>query len=438
MKHLFKYIVGLTVSLMVNHIAMAADTADVAHPTESLDKVVAVVNNDVITENELKRRMEIIKKQFIEKNTPIPANDALVKQVLEYMVSERLQLEVAHEQGVTVPDAAVDEAVKNIAGRNNFSVDQFKEMLAQDGYAYEQFRNDLRTEMILGRVQQRQIMSQVNISEREVDAALKQKALTANRDQYHVGHILIELPENPTSKDIQVGEEKADKVYKQLKEGLNFAEAAASYSADQLALQGGDMGWKQLAELPNIFVEPLLKMSTGDISKPIRTQNGFHIITLLDKKSEETQAKFLDQTQARHILIKTNAITSDADAQKILNSLRERIAKGELFADLAKEYSDDPLSGKDGGNLGWVSPGDLVPAFEAVMNKLPIGEVSEPFKSNFGWHILEVQGRRKFDNTKAAEEDEMRRLIQNRKYQEALQEWILQLRDQAHVEIKAP
>jgi len=432
---MFKKSCKLLITTLSLWVAVTCSLPAAAEP-QALDKVIAVVNDDVITQQELNRRALMIAAQLHANNKPLPPQNIFVKQVLEYMINERLQLQIAQSNGINADDTKVDNALVRIAQQNNMNLEQFRQVIEKDGYSYNQFREDIRHEITISEVQQRQARSQASVSEQEIDNFLKQTLLSQRNGEYRIAHILIALPEDPTPDQVAAAKEKADKILVEIKANKDFSELAASYSDGQNALEGGDLGWRNIAELPHLFLTPLINMPVGGTSDVLRNPSGFHIIKLLDKKINQSTHQ-VQETHARHILIKTSVITKDKDAQRILSELRQRILKNEDFGKLAREYSDDTASATEGGDLGWSSPDAFDAVFAAEMEKLAPNQISQPFKSAFGWHIVQVLGRRTMDNTQEYERNQVRQLIQRRKYEDALQDWVTQLRAAAHVEIKS-
>lgn len=408
-----------------------------AAPRQSLDTIIAIVEEDVITQTELDKKIKQIKKQLAMNDTPLPSGDLLEKQTIDHMITERLALQVAKRAGVQVDDAMLNEVIKRIAKQNNTTTAEFRKTIESEGIAFDDFKEDLRNELIVTRTQQRAVASRINISDREIDEMVKKvREQSAATEEYHLGHILLTLPENPSSEQIQKTKQKAEKIISEINSGANFSQMAASYSSGPQALKGGDLGWGKLAELPTVFSPVVADMKVNDVSTPIRTPNGFHIIKLLDVRNQQQKHEVV-QNHVRHILITPNAVLSDADAKLRLEELRSRIEKGANFADLARAHSNDLPTASKGGDLGWIeaSPA-LDKTFTMVMNETPTSQLSQPFRSEFGWHILEVLGRRTQDDTEQFQRDRARQYLENSKFREALQSWLTELRDSAHIEIR--
>ena len=402
-------------------------------PLEPVDKIVAVVNDDVITGTELDTRLHSIKEQLKNQSSPIPPDAVLKKQVLDRMILATLQLQLADQNGIRVDDETLNRTIERIAGDNKLSLPEFRSVLEKEGYDFATFREDIRREILISRVQQRQVSDRIMVTEQEIDNFLATQRAQGNTGaEYHLAHILIAVPDASSSERIQAARQRAEDVLKKLRSGANFQETAIAVSDGQQALQGGDLGWRKAGELPTLFVDTVTHMKTGDVSDLIRSPSGFHIIKLLEQRNE--QRHIVTQTHARHILIRTDELTSDAAAQARLKDIRQRIQGGADFTALARQYSNDTATANNGGDLGWVNPGEMVPKFQAQMDKLGTGEISEPFKTGFGWHIVQVLDRRRHDDTDAFIRSQAREAIRQRKTEEELQSWLARLRDDAYIE----
>ena len=398
-----------------------------------LESIAAVVNNDVISSSELTRKTLEIKDRLRQNNTPLPPDPVLRQQVLENLITQHLQLQIAERAGIRVDDEMLNRAVHNIATQNNLTLEQFRDVLEKDGYDYTQFRESLRNDIAINRLRQRQVDNRITVSEEEIDNFLANLKAQGVTDQaYHLGHILIAVPEAASPKQIQAAQQKAEEVLNRLRAGADFAQTAVSVSDDPQALQGGDLGWRKAGELPSLFADTVIKMQPGEISNLIRSPSGFHIIKLLEKRDEQSQV--ITQTHARHILMRPTELISEQEIESRLQQLKQRIESGDDFADLARSNSEDPGSAAAGGDLGWVDPGTMVPEFEQQMNKLEINQISEPFKSRFGWHIVQVLERRNHDDQGKTQRSKVRELIRQRKIEQETQNWLRQLRDEAYVE----
>ena len=405
-----------------------------APPIKPLDSIVAVVNDDVITRHDLDEHYDRAVQQLKARKIPLPSRAVLEKQLLERMISDRIQLQYANQTGIRVDGPTLDKALNRIAAQNNMNLEQFRTALAKEGMAFNKFRDDIRDEIILQRLHERDVDSKVNVTEAEVDGYLENQAKQGQEDEYNFDHILIRIPEAATTEQIQQQRARAQKVLDELKKGANFAQLSASYSDASNALDGGNVGWRRGSQLPTPFADILAKMQPGQVSDIIRSSNGFHILKLVDKRGQNSKM-VVQQTHVRHILIKTNELVSATDAKNRLLQIRERLLNGAKFADMARQYSDDSSAAK-GGDLGWVSPGETVPEFEHAMNALKPGEISQPVQSPFGFHLIEVLARRDQDVTKERQRLLARQALRERKIEAAQEEWLRQLRDSAYVEYR--
>ncbi len=400
---------------------------------KSLDQIVAVVNDDVITRSELESRMNEMLVQLQQKSTNLPPIEILREQVLERMISKRLQLQTADRLGLSVDDDTVTKAIANIAETNNITLLQLREVLERDGISFPHFREQLREDILINRLKQKEVINRIVITDQDIDNFLAREIGTQRqRAAVHLQHILIATPEGASPEDVQAAKEKAQSVYQELQQGADFGEMAIRVSDSRQALEGGDLGWIETSRIPSLFTQLVDELEPGAISEPIRNASGFHIVKLLEVQGG--QKLIVKQTHARHILINTNEIVSDREARQRLETLRERIVNGESFEALARAHSDDKASAIRGGDLGWTSPGDLVPQFEEQMDALPLGDISEPFKTPFGWHIVQPLERRQYDNTEEALRNNARQAIQKQKSEEAIELWLRRLRDEAYVE----
>lgn len=408
--------------------------ANVPDDAQLLDGIAAIVNEDVITAREVDRQMQLIIGQLQARNQGLPPKDMLRTQVLERLILQRLQLQMAARNRIDVADEAVNRAILNFAQQNNMSLSQFREALQSEGFAFADYRQNIREEMIISRLRQRVVVSQVSVSNQEVDELLAGEA-SRGGTEYRIGHILLALPEGADNDKITSVRDKARGLIGRLREGADFAQLAISNSDGQQALEGGDLGWRSPAQVPSLFAGIITGMKTGDVSDAIRSPSGFHIIKLLEQRSNEERV-IVDQSLARHILIRPHQALSDSEARARLEQLLQRIRQGESFAELARSHSDDPVSASQGGSLGWVSPGMMVPEFEEVMVSTQPGKVSEPFRSPYGWHIIKVEDRRRQDVTEENRRERARQAIHMRKVEEQGELWLRRLRDEAYVELR--
>ena len=416
-------------TLLFGHPAIAAEDDGVV----KIDRVVAVVEQSVITEFELAERIRTVAAQIEKSGGQLPPENILAKQVLERLINDRVLLDYASQTGLKVDDNQLDRTIERIAEQNKLSVPEFKKALEADGISYRKFREDIRNEIIIARLREREVENKINISESEIDNYLTTQANSA-QDEYDLAHILIRTPEDSSPEDLQKLKAKAEEALDKLNQGTDFAQVSASYSDAPNALEGGKLGWKAAGQIPELFAEAIKPLSPGALTPILRSANGFHILKLLDRRGNAT-SMLVDQTKVRHILIKLTEVVSENDAKHRMESIKERLEHGGDFQALARQYSEDG-SASNGGNLGWINPGDTVPAFEQAMNKLGINEISEPVRSPFGFHIIQVLERRKQDMSKEAARLKARQEIRAKKADEAYQDWVREQRDRAYVELR--
>jgi peptidyl-prolyl cis-trans isomerase SurA len=400
-----------------------------------MDRIIAIVDQGVITEQELADRMRTVSAQLKKQGTALPPQEILEKQILERLISDSLQLQLAAQTGLKVDDTQLDKTIERIAEQNKISVDEFKDAIEKDGISMRKFREDIRSEITLARLREREVDNKLNISEGEVDNYLTTQANRGEeQDEFEVSHILIRTPEDASPEDLEKAKTKTQEALKQLADGTNFSQVSAAFSDAPNALEGGALGWKSGAQMPALFLEALKNMQVGEVAKPIRSPNGFHVLKLTNRRGG-TSSLVVGQTHTRHILIKLSEVVSEKDAKRKMDGIKERLDNGTKFEEMARQYSEDG-SANNGGDLGWVNPGDTVPPFEKAMNALGLGEISEPVLSSFGWHIIQVLERRQQDMTKEASRLKARQEIRARKAEEAYQDWIRELRDRAFVELR--
>ena len=402
---------------------------------QAIDRVVAVVNDEAITQYELDDAKRVVLQQLKQQKVAQPPADVLERQVLERLITKRALLQYAKDNGIKVDDLTVERTVQRIAEDNRMTVDDLRKALARDDIPYAKYREDIRDEIVLQRIREREVENRITVSDGEVDLYLAaMKAQAGGETEYRLAHILVVVPEQASTDQIEARRRRAEEALRSIKTGGEFGQVAATFSDAPDALQGGNLGWRQGARLPTIFVETVRKMKVGDVSPVMRSPAGFHIVKLLDKRSRDEPA-VVDQTHARHILVRVSEITSEADARAKIERLKDRIDGGAKFEEMAKLNSEDASAAK-GGDLGWINPGDTVPAFETAMNRLAVGQVSPPVRTPFGWHLIEVLGRRKQDVTADRERTQAQIAIRQRKSDEAFEEWVRQTRDKAYVEIR--
>ncbi len=401
-----------------------------------LDHIVAVVNDDVITATELDHRMTVIKRQLARRNARLPADDILRRQVLERMIQEQLQLQLARSIGIRVDDETLTTVLSRIARDSGMDLLQFRRALEADGLDFAEFRENVRNEIIIDRLRQQRVERRISVTEQEVKNQLaRMERDRASQLEYRLAHILIALPEAATPEVVAETRRRAEQVLEKLRGGADFAATAAAVSDGQKALEGGDLGWRRAGQLPPAFASAVEKLAPGEVSGLLRSSSGFHILKLVDRR-RGGKRHVVEQTLARHILIRTDAVTSDEQARSRLADLRRRILAGEDFGELARRYSQDKASAVEGGSLGWTEPGRLVPRFQQAMDALKPGQISEPFRTRYGWHIVQVMARRQQDLTEKMREREARMLVHRRKTEEAVRDWLRRLRDEAYVEVR--
>lgn len=400
-----------------------------------VNSIVAVVNDDIIMSSELDNATRAIVKQLNDKGTAIPDKAVLDKEVLDKLVMESLQLQLATVNGITIDDSQLNSEIKDLAEKNGVSLTEFRNILERDGYSYQDFREDMRKQLTIMQVRRQMVASQIKVNDQEIDNLLATLKTSGNSGvEYNVGDILIAIPEAASPDQVQATEARANDTLRRLRSGADFAEVAIVESDSQTALEGGDIGWRSLGQLPSLFVDTVKTMQVGDISDLIRSSGSFHIIKLLGKRGDERH--LVEQTRVRHILIKPDEVNSDEEVKIRIEQLEIRLRGGEDFETLALANSQDTLSAAKGGDLGWINQGDTVPEFEEAVNSLAPGELSKPVKSEFGWHLIQVQERRTHDSTEEYERSKVRNLIRNRKYEEELSLWLRRLRDESYVEYR--
>ena len=402
---------------------------------QRLEAIVAVVDDDVVLASELMARLDTVRRSMIENNVQAPPSDVLVNQIMERLIIENIQIQEAAKRGVTVDDETLARAVDTFAQNNNVSLQEFQQMLAADGTSFRQFREEIRTELVISRLQRAMINRRISISEQDVQALLNSPFYQQMfSDEYRVGHIMRTLEDNASDADKAAALVEAEGFVKELRNGADFAQMAIAKSSASTALEGGDLGWRRAGELPTLFSDAVLEMQVNEIAGPIATGSTIHIVKLLEQRGAGTQR--LAQTNVSHILVRPSEIVSAAQARERIDEVYTRVQQGEDFATLAKEFSEDPGSALNGGELGWSTPDQFVPQFADAMLAADIGEVSAPFESEFGWHILLVQDRREQDMSDEARRNMATDLLFRRRFEEERQEWLKEIRDEAFVELR--
>lgn len=425
--------VALAIGLAAATIALPVHAAPRA---VEVDRIVAVVNSEVITALQLRARIEQAKRQLTRQGVELPPDNVLERQLLERLIVERAQVQLAQETSLRVDDATLERAIERIAGNNKLSVEQLRAALEKDGVAWNRFRDEIRTEILLTRLREREVDSRVVVTDAEIDNFIANNPDAFSGQEFSVAHILLRTPEGATPQQIEAVARRAEQVMTRLRSGEDFARVAAEVSDAPDGLSGGALGWRPLDRLPGLFADAVRRMQPGETSPILRSAAGLHIVRLVERRGGGAEAvQQLEQTRARHILIKTSEVLSDTDAEARLLAIRERVVNGADFGELAKASSAD-LSAAKGGDLGWLNPGDTVPEFERAMNALQAGEVSPPVRSPFGWHLIQVMERRVQDVTDERKRSAARQALRERKAEQAYEDWVRQLRDSTYVDYR--
>jgi peptidyl-prolyl cis-trans isomerase SurA len=431
-----RIIATLAAAFLVQGVALA-QTRELATKGVTLDRVAAVVNDGVVLSSELDEQIAAVTERMRAQKLELPPQNVLRQQVLERLVLEQIEMQRAEKAGMKIPDEALNNALQEVAQQNHIVLSKLPEALASQGIDYPSYRISMRKELTLSLLRQRDVLQHISITPREIDQYIeKQKNAPSEANEYNVSHILIAVPQAATPNELDGAGKRAAEVFQRAKGGEDFAKLAVAYSNSQDALEGGALNWRKGTELPTFLTDVVMKLKPGEVAEPLRTPTGFHIVRLNDKRGG-TQQVMVSQVHVRHILMKPNELADDATVRQKLTDLRTRIVKGEDFAGLAKISSEDPGSASDGGDLGWTGPGTFVPEFEQSIAALKEKEISEPFKTPFGWHIVQLLGRREFDNT-----DELKRKhavdeIRASKADEETELWLRRMRDEAYVEYRA-
>lgn len=400
-----------------------------------LDSVIAIVDDEVILQSQLDARVRTVVSRLSAQGTRLPPREVLENRVLEQLVTDTIQLQRAEQMGMRISDNELNDTMQNIAARNNMTLAQFEDQLEQEGLTYREAREQIRREMLISRVQQRSVDNRVRVTPREVQNFIAASSGDANTGvEYKLAHILVAVDDFNDVEEVEAARNKAESLRQEILAGRDFQEVAVAESDASNALEGGVMGWRPESQLPSLVEDVAPELAPGEPSEVLRSGSGFHIVTVLDRRGGDQ--KMVEQAKVRHILIRPTETVSDARAEQRINEIYDQLEAGADFAELAREYSDDPVSGSDGGNLGWVSRGQMVPAFESAMLEADVGELKGPFRSRFGWHILQVQERRQKDIGGELKEAEARQALYRRKYEVELQNWLREIRDEAYVEFK--
>lgn len=412
-----------------------AQTLELSSTGQLLDGIVAVVNDGVVLTSELENEVRTIVTRLEQQGTPVPDMNALVPQVLERLVVQRIQLQRAERLGVQIPDEALNMALASVAERNGVALSDMPAMLAEQGVDYNAYREEMRNQLSVEQLRQRDVIGRITVTPRELDEFLeRQKGRGSASEEFSLSHILISISASASSAQIDAAEKEINDVHRRALDGESFAELAIAYSSGQNALEGGSLGWRKGTELPTLFADIVPGLQVGQISEPIRSASGFHIVRLDNMRGADPILE--DQTHARHILITTNEVLDDESARQKLVEIREQIMNGDDFAAVAKAVSEDPTSAVEGGDLGWQGPDAFVPEFQAVCETLEIDAISAPFQSPFGWHIVQLLDRRTYDMTEEVERQQAIMAIRNSKLEEETELWARRLRDQAFVEYR--
>ena len=402
---------------------------------ELIDRVVAVVDSGVIMESQLNSRVEEILVRLKNDKAELPPLNLLEEQVLDRLIIEEIQLQLADRAGIKISDSELNQTLSRVSSQNNLSLEEFRLKLEAEGTSYKSFRDTIKKELIIQRVQRGKVGAKIDISEQELENFINsEEGRTQLAEQYNVQHILLPVKSGLSEIEIETIENEAISLLERLESGESFEKLAASYSAGQKALEGGFLGWRTSAELPSLFAEVVTGLTVGEVAQPVRSGAGFHILKLTEKRGNTV--KFLDQTLARHILVQPSEIRTENQTKMLINDIYNRLKEGEDFKQLARQFSEDPGSKMDGGELGWSNPGDYDPAFEMTLNATEIGQLSEPVKSSFGWHILEVMDRRNEDVSQEEQKNRAYQIIFKRKFDQELQSTLIELRAEAYVDIK--
>ncbi|HZJ95486.1 MAG TPA: peptidylprolyl isomerase [Thiopseudomonas sp.] len=402
---------------------------------QPLDRVAVIVDNDIVMLSQYQARLNEVRQTIASRGVEQPPEDVLRQQVLERLIIDAIQMQIAERSGIRISDEELAESMATIAERNGLTQDEFEQALVADGLTLRDAQEQIRQEMTISRVRQYRVGERIQVTDQELQNFLASDLGKMQlAEEYQLANILIPLPDAPNNEDLAKAEETVMAVVEQLQQGADFGQLAMTYSASENALEGGDMGWRRAAQLPPPFDRMLTTMSIGQVTQPTRTAGGIIMLKLLDKRGDEVL--YRDEVHVRHILLKPSEIRSPEATQQLAERLYERLRNGEDFAELAKQFSEDPGSALNGGDLDWVDPESLVPAFREEMAHTAIGELSKPFASQFGWHVLQVLDRRSTDSSAQMREQQALNLLRNRKYDEELQTWLRQIRDEAYVEIK--
>ncbi len=429
------FIAALLVSMAATRPAQA-QTRDLATHGEPLDRIAAIVNDGVVLVSEVNDELTLDRQRLTDQKQELPPDNVLRRQVLDHLITEEIEMQHAQREGIKIPDEGLNSAMQEIAQRNGITLSQLPDALAAQGIDYASYRDAIRRQLTIGLLRQHDVLQHTTVTSREIDQYLAHQAShPSDNETYELSHILIAVSENATPEQLAAAEQRAQDVYQRAKSGEDFAKLAIAYSNSDTALQGGDLGWRKGSELPTFLADTILKLKPGQVSAPLRAPNGYNIVKV-DAVRTNDQKVVVDQVHVRHIMMRTNELQDDALVKQKLEALRARILKGEDFAGLAQTNSQDPSSASDGGDLGWTAPDTYDPTFEKVVAGLKIDEISEPFKSQYGWHIVQLLGRRRVDSTDALKRKHAADEIRASKADEATELWLRQIRDESYVDYK--
>jgi peptidyl-prolyl cis-trans isomerase SurA len=429
---------GLLCTFLISGAALA-QTRDMSSTGIALDRVIAIVNEGIVLQSQLDAQSALIAERLRGQNTQLPPADVIRQQVLERLILQEIQVQRATRLGVQVPDEMLNEALRDVAKRNNIDFEQMPAALEQQGIDYASYREEMRREIMLTLLRQRDVYPRIYVSPRELEQALERDASQAGvNTEFDVSHILLSLPESATTEEMAKVEDLARDIHRRAVTGEDFGQLALAYSKAQSALERGKLGWRRLNQLPQFIGDLVVNMKAGDVSDPVRTPTGFHIVRLDDTRGGDTGPVMVEQIHARHILMRPNEVQDDATTRQRLAAIRDRILGGEDFAALASVTSEDPGSASRGGDLGWTSPGTFDPQFEEILTGLKPDEISEPFRTQFGWHIVQLLGRRTFDQSDELRRQRVLTALRESKVDEETELWLRRLRDEAYVEIRNP
>jgi peptidyl-prolyl cis-trans isomerase SurA len=422
--------------LLATAVGQAQTTAPSAPRGVTLDRVVAVVNDGIVLQSALDQQVQVVSGRLQQAGQQLPPRDILRQQVLERLVIQEIQMQRATRLGIKVSDEQLNQTLTDLAQRNGVKFSDLPAALEQQGVDYRSYREEIRREIMLGQLRQRDVYSRIYVSPREVEQCVaKLKASPEDTREYDIAHILVSVPSSATPQQLEERTARAQGVYERAKRGEDFADLAVAYSDAGTALEGGKLGWRKASQLPSIVSETVPKMKAGEVTEIIRTPSGFNIFKLVDTRGAQ-QAALVSQVHARHILMQTNAVEDDETVRQKLEKIRERILKGEDFGAIASVSSADPGSATRGGDLGWTNPGSFVPEFDKQLDALQVNEISQPFKTQFGWHIVQLLGRRTYDASEDVTRNKCVAQLREARADEETEIWLRRLRDEAYVEYR--